>query len=150
MSARTAAILQHRPRARETDVPAPVVSSNVLLAIVHARGVLDAGTVVPFARELGRSVEAGATKLLVDLTQADEITTACINTLLDVRQRLLERGGEIAVALPPCLVRQFESLGLGRRFLLARSRTHAARLLDLAGDDRLAPGAAAPQHAHAA
>jgi anti-anti-sigma regulatory factor len=150
MSARIAAILKHGSRADEADARAPVVSSNVLLSIVNARGVLDSGSAVPLSRELRQSVEAGATKLLVDLTQADEVTTACINTMLDVRQRLVARGGEIAVALPPWLRRQFESLGLGRRFHLAEDRTEAARLLGLVGDGSFDAGSSVPRHAHAA
>lgn len=108
-----------------------LVSSNVLLAIVNARGVIDAGTVEPFEQELGRAVRAGATKLLVDLTRADEVTTAGMNALLGVRQRLIEAGGQVAVVLSQPICRTFEILGLDRRLLIAGDRTQAARLLGL-------------------
>ncbi len=150
MSARTAAILHPRFRAHDAKAPGSVVSSNVLLAIVNARGVIDAGSVAPFASELGHAVEAGATKILVDLTQVDDVTTACMNALLAVRQQLVESGGQIAVALPPWIVRQFETLGLDRRLLLAPDRTSAARRLGLVDGSTPRVGAPAPRHAHAA
>jgi anti-anti-sigma regulatory factor len=148
MSARPAAILRTRSRPRDREAPA-VVSSNVLVAIVNARGVIDAAGVPPLARELDNAVDAGATKLIVDLTQAEEVTTACMNALLAVRQRLAGRGGRIAVALPAWISRQFQTLGLGRRFLLVESRTDAAQLLGLVENT---PRAGAPprRHAHAA
>ena len=150
MSARATAILHPRARASEAGAPASVVSSKVLMAIVNARGVIDAGSVAPFARELASAVEAGATKVLVDLTQVDDLTTAALNSLLAVRHRLVRRGGEVAVALPPRLERQFATLGLDRRFLLAADRAGAARLLGLVGGSSPEAGSPAPRHAHAA
>jgi anti-anti-sigma regulatory factor len=122
------------------------------MAIVNARGVIDAGSAAPFARELASAVQAGATKVLVDLTQAGDVTTAAMNSLLAVRQRLVGRGGEVAVALPPRLERQFATLGLDRRFLLAADRAAAAQLLGLVGvsSPEAEVGALAPRHARAA
>jgi anti-anti-sigma regulatory factor len=148
MSARPAAVLHRRSRPREEQAPA-VVSSNVLVAIVNARGVIDASGVPALARELDSAVDAGATKLIVDLTQAEEVTTACMNALLAVRQRLAGSGGRIAIALPAWISRRFQTLGLGRRFLLVESRSDAARLLGLVESTPRA-GAPAPRHAHAA
>ena len=125
-----------------------VVSSNVLLAIVNAGGVIDAGTVDPFEGELVGAVRAGATKLLVDLTRADEVTAAGMNVLLGVRQRLGGNGG-LALVLPGAVRRSFELLGLDRRFLVARDRTEAARLLGLTSAATPESGAPAPR-AHAA
>ncbi len=122
--------------------------SSVLVALVHARGSVDRARSGPFRRELERSVDAGATKLLVDLSDADDVTTAGMNALLAARQRLLERGGQIAVVLPERLRRRFEVLHLGRRFLLAADRQRAARLLGLVSASGEL-GHRAP-HAHAA
>src|SRR5436305_1896756 len=52
-------------RSRRAD---PATSSGLLLAIVNARGQVDAGHIEPFAAELERGLEAGATQLLVDLS----------------------------------------------------------------------------------
>ncbi len=140
-----------RSRNVSTRSPAPddVVLPGVLLAIVNARGTIDARTVGPFANELTRSISAGATRLLVDLSGADEIATACMNALLAARQRLALCGGRIAVVLTPSMRRRFEVLALDRRFLVADDRMQAARLLGIG--DGVPSGAGAPRpRAHAA
>jgi hypothetical protein len=86
--------------------------------------------------------------LLVDLSRAEDLTAACMNTLLAARQRLFGRG-RVAVVLSPSMRSRFERLGLGRRFLLADSRLQAVRLLGLG--DTGSPRTHAPRpHAHAA
>jgi anti-anti-sigma regulatory factor len=120
-----------RTSGREVSEAEPAVSSGVLMAIVNARGIIDANHVGPFARELMRAADAGATRLLVDLSSAVEVTAAGLNVLLAVRQRVLERGGEISIVLPHRLRRHFEALQLDRRFLLAADRTQAVQLLGL-------------------
>jgi anti-anti-sigma regulatory factor len=92
-------------------------------------------------------VRAGATKLLVDLGEAEDVTSAGMNALLAARQRLLERRGQVAVVLGDRLRRRFEVLQLGRRFLLASDRRHAARLLGLVPGGGRAGNAASRAHA---
>ena len=142
----------HRRASRARGGSGPdeaAVSSGVLMAMVNAEGMLDARRVEPFAREVGNALDAGATRLLVDLSRADDVAAAYQNTLLAARQRLFDRGGRIAVVLSPAMRRRFEVLGLDRRFLLAKDRMNAVRLLGL--DDTAPPQSHAPrQHAHAA
>jgi anti-anti-sigma regulatory factor len=124
------------------------VSPGVLVAMVNAAGDVDSSTVVPFQREVERTLEAGATRMLVDLSRAEELTSACVNTLLAARQRLFGRG-HIAVVLSKRMQHHFRTLGLDRRFLLADSRLQAVRLLGLG--DPGTPRTHAPRpHAHAA
>jgi anti-anti-sigma regulatory factor len=124
------------------------VSPGVLVAIVNAAGDIDGSTVVPFEREVERTLEAGATRMLVDLSRADDLTSTCMNALLSARLRLFGRG-RIAVVLSPRMRHHFRTLGLDGRFLLADSRLHAVRLLGLG--DPGAPRTHAPRpHAHAA
>ncbi len=126
-----------------------LVTPGVLVGIVNARGAIDARTIDPFARELGRSIAAGATRLLVDLSQADEVAATCMNFLLAARQELSGRRGRIALVLAPAMRRRFETLGLDRRFTIADNRMQAARLLGLT--DGSSPDAGEPRpHAHAA
>ena len=133
-----------------SEVDEAAVSSGVLMAIVNAQGTLDARRVEPFAAEVANALEAGATRLLVDLTRADDVAAAYHNTLLAARQRLFNRGGRIAVVLSPAMRRRFGVLGLDRRFLLAKDRMNGVRLLGLA-DDTAPPRTHAPRpHAHAA
>jgi anti-anti-sigma regulatory factor len=138
-----------RPTADADSVTEQIVASGVLLAIVNARGAIDADTVGPFDREIGRSIGAGATKLLVDLSRAEDVTSAAMNSLLAARQRLFACGGRIAVVLSPRMRRRFDALGLARRFLIADDRLQAVRLLGLG--DTASPRTIAPRpHAHAA
>src|SRR4029077_18484228 len=63
--------LRHNQPAAETKwrrrQGSETVSSGVLVAIVKAGGYLDADRVGAFAGELGGAIDAGATRLLVDL-----------------------------------------------------------------------------------
>jgi anti-anti-sigma regulatory factor len=120
------------------------VSSGVLVAIVKAAGCLDANHVDSFAHELDRAIAAGASRLLVDLNQAEEVTTAAMNALLAARQRLSGRDGRIAVALSHRLRRRFRLLQLDRRFLLAADRLEAAELLGVTSEGDLNEDRPAP------
>jgi len=140
---------RHGSRAGEASGSDEVVSSSVLMAIVNARGALDARRVEPFAAEIDHALDPGATRLLVDLSGADDVAAACQNTLLAARQRLFDRGGRIAVVLSPAMRRRFGLLGLDHRFLLAKDRMHAVRLLGLADSAPPRTHARRP-HAHAA
>lgn len=86
--------------------------------------------------QLGSAVESGATRLLVDLRDSPSLTTRGLNALLGARQRLLARGGRIAVLLSARQRRLFGLLGLDRRFLLAGDRRQALELLGLVDDRR--------------
>jgi len=147
-------VAARRPFGKHRHDGDPLASSAVLVALVHARGPLDAARVRPFVDELDGSIDAGATSLLVDLSLVDEVTTAGLNGLLAARQRMLAAGGRIAVVLPPRLRRRFQALDLERRFELASSRLHAARLLGLVGEDEAGPNGRARgpvgRHARAA
>jgi anti-anti-sigma regulatory factor len=134
------------PPTRPPEDAAEPGSASVLLAIVNGRGVVDASGV---RAELAQTISAGATRLLVDLSRADEVATTALNALLDARRELWERGGKIAVVLSPRLRRRFEVLRLDRRFLLADDRLHAAELLGLVQGSPPEAGAPRP-HAHAA
>jgi len=133
---------ESRAPRREADEPA---SASVLLAIVNAQGVVDARSVGSLAAELARTIGAGATRLLVDLSRADEVTTTAVNALLAARQSLLERSGKIAVVLSPRMHRRFETLRLDSRFLLADNRLQAAELLGLGHGSPPEAGAPRPR-----
>lgn len=154
----SAATLHPWARRRRTEPPASSrsstgadeqVSASLLLAIVNAQGIVDTYKAGALAGELARTIRAGATRLLVDLSRADDITATAMNAMLAARQRLYERGGKMAVVLSPAMRRRFETLRLDSRFLLADDRLHAAELLGLAQASPPEAGAPRP-HAHAA
>ena len=112
-----------------TDVTA---SEPVLMALVGGGGAVEADAVAHLADDLERAVDTGATCLLVDLRQAESVSTRGLNALLRARNRLLRRDGKIVVVLSRELRHQFDVLQLDRRFLFARDRLRAVQLLGLA------------------
>jgi anti-sigma B factor antagonist len=158
MHAGSAATLHPWARRRQTEPLASSppsaavdeqISASLILAIVNAQGVVDTPKAGALRGELSRMISAGATRLLVDLSRAEDITATAMNALLAARQRLYDRGGKIAVVLSPAMRRRFETLRLDSRFLLADDRLHAAELLGLAHGSPPEAGAPRP-HAHAA
>ena len=105
--------------------------SEVIVASIRVRGIVDADHVAPLRRELDRAIDAGANRLLVDLSDMREVTTAAINALLAARQRLIATGGRVSVVLPGRLRHRFEVLQLNRRFLLASNVQEATRLIGI-------------------
>ena len=84
--------------------------------------------------DVPRAIDAGATDIVVDLRSASSVGTRVLNTLLDARCRVLARGGQIAVVLPPSLRRRFGLLNLDSRFVLAADRRQALELLGIADE----------------
>lgn len=133
--------------------PAPDVGQRVrplLVAVLEARGRIDASEAGALSFELERAVAAGAERLLVDWSRVADVTTAGMNALLEARRQLHGRRGVIVVVLTPRIHHLFEALGLGRRFLLARGRREAAELLLLTVTREPAAGDARTDHARAA
>ena len=84
--------------------------------------------------EVCEAVEHGATSLIVDLRETESVGTHGLNALLDARCRVMERGGQIVVVLPPRLRRVFGLLNLERRFTLCANRRQAFERLGLVSD----------------
>ena len=84
--------------------------------------------------EVPEAVEHGATSLIVDLRAAESVGTHGLNTLLDARCRVMARGGQVVVVLPPRLRRVFKVLNLERRFTLCANRRQAFERLGLVSD----------------
>jgi anti-anti-sigma regulatory factor len=123
-----------RPRALKPGDPGQQegpLSSGMPVASISARGVIDADHVKPFAAELTRSIDSGARGLLIDLSEAEEVTATGMNALLAARQKLGGRG-LISIVLPAHLRHRFEVLQLDRRFLLLSDSHQEAQRLALA------------------
>jgi anti-anti-sigma regulatory factor len=134
--------LMNAPHELDPDEPhegppgAQASSSPVLVAVVRGGGVIDAMHVESLVAELTGAMDAGATKLLVDLNEAETVTAAGMNALLAARQRLIGAGGQVSVVLPRALRRRFHTLQLDRRLLIASDRLQAATKLGLAAGRR--------------
>ncbi len=94
--------------------------------------------------EVSEAVDHGATSLIVDLREAEWVGTHGLNTLLDARCRVMERGGQVVVVLPPRLRRVFGLLNLERRFILCANRRQAFERLGVVSEPDFS------QHARAA
>lgn len=103
---------------RHTDEP-------VVVALVGGSHATEDG-------QLDRALESGATRLLVDLDETEQMSTPGLNALLEARGRLLPEGGKIALVVPDRFERLLELMTFDRRFLCAHDRLGALQLLGIA------------------
>jgi anti-anti-sigma regulatory factor len=106
----------------------------VLVAVVSARGRVEGRAVRSLSRDLERATDSGATRLLVDLGEAQSVGTTALNALLSARNRLCGPNARMAVVLPRRLRRLFLLLQLDLRFALAGDRFRAVQLLGLTSE----------------
>jgi anti-anti-sigma regulatory factor len=66
--------------------------------LVFAKGELDASAAEGLARLVGRLVDAGAREVVVDLSQAQTVGTAAVDSVDAVARRLDRLGGELLLA----------------------------------------------------
>ncbi len=91
------------------------VDKDVL--ILTADGGLDSGNVETFVNELGRLVDAGARKLIVDGSKLGFISSYGVAVLVRLHKKLAERGGNVKLAaLDTRVARLIELVGLRRIF----------------------------------
>ena len=62
--------------------------------LVHSRGELDLDTGPLFERELLSAIQAGAMRIVVDLTETTFIDSAALNALINARAQLQQANGE--------------------------------------------------------
>jgi len=103
---------------RHTDEP-------VVVALVGGSHATEDG-------QLHRALESGATRLLVDLDETEQMSTPGLNSLLEARGRLLPEGGKIALVVPDRFEHLLELMTFDRRFLCAHDRLGALQLLGIA------------------
>ena len=66
--------------------------------ILAADGGLNAGTADQFVAELERLIDAGVTKIIVDCSALDYISSYGLGVLVRLHRRLSQRGGDIKLA----------------------------------------------------
>lgn len=77
-------------------------------------------------------IEAGARRLVIDLTDAGFIDSTAIGVLVGAHKRMLDRGGSLAVVCPDLIIRGlFETIGLDEVIDLPSSREEALASLAL-------------------
>jgi anti-sigma B factor antagonist len=67
------------------------------VAVLSVEGSADLATVPDFADQLWRVIDAGAPRILVDLTDALFIDSRMVELLLQAAERVRRTGGEVAI-----------------------------------------------------
>jgi anti-sigma B factor antagonist len=104
--------------------------------LVRARGELDLYAAPELKRLLTDAIEAGKTRIVVDLTDAALMDSTALGVLIGARKRLRVRDGSLAVASSqPTILRILEVTGMDQ----------VLDLHDTAEDALAAVGAATPR-----
>ena len=81
--------------------------------VVRAHGDLDLYVAPEFKRRLAKTIEAGKTRIVVDLTDAAFMDSTALGVLIGALKRLRVRGGALAVASEqPTILRILELTGM--------------------------------------
>jgi anti-sigma B factor antagonist len=90
--------------------------------VVAASGEVDLSTAPELERALTAALTAGATQLVVDLTEATFVDSTVLHVLLRAAQHLDGAAGELIAVVPdPNVRRVFEITGFDRRFSIVSS-----------------------------
>jgi anti-sigma B factor antagonist len=100
--------------------------------VVAVRGDLDLFTAPDLKQRLTEAIDAGTTRVVVDLDEATSIDSTTLGVLISAVKRLRLREGDLAVVCSdPAIVRTFEITGLDEVFGVLDTRDEAlARLSD--------------------
>jgi anti-sigma B factor antagonist len=91
------------------------VEKDVL--ILSADGGLNADTSPEFLRQLEALVEGGVTKIIIDCSRLDYISSYGIGMLVRVHKKLAGRGGDVKIAAPGSTVlRALNVMRMGQFF----------------------------------
>ena len=90
-----------------------LVERDVL--VLNADGGLNGEVAAQMEEQLGRLVEAGARKVLVDCTHLGHITSTGAAVLLRIHKRLAERGGDVRLAAAHSFMVRFLELVHGNK-----------------------------------
>jgi anti-sigma B factor antagonist len=95
-------------------------------AVIALSGELDLYTCPEFKQELLRVIDAGATHVVVDLTETTFIDSTALGVLIRGVDRLQSSDRQlIVVCADPSIVKVFEVTGLNRIFPVVGSRDEA-------------------------
>lgn len=94
--------------------------------VISLNGDIDLYTAPELKAELHRLIDAGATRIVVDLTSATFIDSTTLGVLLGALKRFRPTGGELAlVCTDPNIRRVFEITLLDRVFAIFKTRSAA-------------------------
>jgi len=103
--------------------------------VVRAHGELDLYVAPEFKRRLANTIEAGKTRIVVDLTDAAFMDSTALGVLIGAHKRLRVRGGALAVASEqPTILRILELTGMDQVLDLYATAGEALAGLDRSAD----------------
>ena len=103
--------------------------------VVRAHGELDLYVAPEFKRRLANTIEAGKTRIVVDLTDAAFMDSTALGDLIGALKRLRVRGGALAVASEqPTILRILELTGMDQVLDLYATAGEALAGLDRSAD----------------
>lgn len=98
--------------------------------VVEVAGYLDAHTVVGFEEQMNSLIEAGASRIVVDLEQLNYISSAGIGVLIGLVQRLRRSEGDLVLVRPSSKVYKIlDLLGFTDIFKIASTEDEALAAL---------------------
>jgi anti-sigma B factor antagonist len=130
------ALQSRRPGERPSAMPADfALTEDTLDAerhLVAVRGDLDLHTAPELREVLGRAIDEGRSRIVVDLTETSYMDSSGLTALVVAHKRLRKRDGQLVVVnVDPSIGRTFEITGLHLLFPLVRERSEAfARLAE--------------------
>ena len=90
--------------------------------VVAVAGEIDLFTAPEFKQRMGKPIEGGVAKLVVDLTATTFIDSSSLGVLIGAHRRLKQRNGSLVVVCDnDTIVKTFKITGLDGVFTLVRS-----------------------------
>ena len=94
--------------------------------LVAVRGDLDLHTAPELREVLGNAIDAGRSRIIVDLTETSYMDSSGLTALVVAHKRVRKTGGQLVVVnVDPSIGRTFEITGLHLLFPLVRERSEA-------------------------
>lgn len=99
--------------------------------VVAVRGEIDLFTAPELKQALGEAIEAGRTKIVVDLSETTFLDSTALGVLIGTVKRLRSRDGRLTIVnTDPNIAKTFEITGLDQIFTIRSSRDDAVAALD--------------------
>jgi anti-sigma B factor antagonist len=99
--------------------------------VVAVTGEIDLFTAPELKAVLSEAVEAGRTRIVVDLTETSFLDSTALGVLIGAVKRLRSRDGVLTIVnTDPNIAKTFEITGLDQIFTIRPTRDEAIRALD--------------------
>ncbi len=99
--------------------------------VIAVAGEIDLFTAPELKAALGDALEAGRTKIVVDLTQTTFLDSTALGVLIGAVKRLRSRDGAMTIVNnDPNIAKTFEITGLDQIFTIRATRDEALEALD--------------------